>query len=82
MSRQQGNRICRDAGHDWMSTTAANYRVCQRENCRASQRLVEGRWMSNAMAYRFHDSVVSYQRRQRQPRQSSMWAGQQAFKED
>ena len=67
------NRICRDAGHDWMSTTAANYRVCKRERCRASERLVNGQWVSNAHAYRFHDPVVEYGRQRQQPHQSAMW---------
>lgn len=30
------NRICRDIGHDWMKTTADNYRTCQRDNCHAA----------------------------------------------
>jgi len=36
------NSTCRDLGHDWMTTTAANYRVCRREKCRASERLIDG----------------------------------------
>ena len=67
------NSTCRDADHDWMSTAAANWRVCKREGCRASQRLVEGQWVSNAKAYRFHDPVVAYHRQHHQPRQSMMW---------
>ena len=74
---QSANTTCRDTGHDWMSTTANNYRVCKRENCRASERLVDGQWVSNAKAYRFHDPVVEYRKHQRQPRQSMMW-GEQA----
>lgn len=70
---QSANKTCRDAGHDWMSTTAANYRVCKRENCRASERLLDGQWVSNAQAYRFHDPVVAYQHYQRQPRQRALW---------
>jgi hypothetical protein len=70
------NTTCRDAGHDWMSTTANNYRVCKRENCRASERLLDGQWVSNAKAYRFHDPVVAYRRQHHQPRQSMMWTGQ------
>jgi len=67
------NSLCRDLGHDWMTTTTANYQVCRREKCRASQRLVDGAWVSNTSAYRFHDPVVACQRRARQPHQASMW---------
>ncbi len=67
------NSTCRDLGHDWMTTAAANYRVCKREKCRASQRLVDGAWVSNAKAYRFHDPVVAYNRRERQPHQTALW---------
>jgi hypothetical protein len=66
---------CRDAGHDWMTTAAANWRVCQREGCRASERPVDGQWVSNAKAYRFHDPVVEYRKRQHQPRQATLRAG-------
>ena len=69
------NSLCRDLGHDWMTTAAANYRVCKREKCRASQRLVAGQWVSNASAYRFHDPVVASTRRARQPRQTALWDG-------
>jgi len=67
------NSLCRDLGHDWMTTAAANYRVCKREKCRASQRLLAGAWVSNASAYRFHDPVVACQRRARQPHQTALW---------
>jgi hypothetical protein len=67
------NSLCRDLGHDWMTTAAANYRVCKREKCRASQRLVAGQWVSNARAYRFHDPIVEAKRRARQPHQAAMW---------
>jgi hypothetical protein len=67
------NSTCRDLGHDWMTTAAANYRVCKREKCRASQRLMDGAWVSNAKAYRFHDPVVASGSRECQPRQAAMW---------
>ena len=73
MQNAYRNSTCRDLGHDWMTTTAANYRVCKRERCRASQRLVDGQWVSNAKAYRFHDPVVACQHRARQPHQVAMW---------
>ena len=67
------NSLCRDLGHDWMTTTAANYRVCRREKCRASERLIDGQWVSNTKAYRFHDPVVASQRKEQQPRQTALW---------
>jgi hypothetical protein len=70
---QSRNSLCRDIGHDWMTTAAANYRVCKREKCRASERLLDGQWVSNAKAYRFHDPVLEHHRRSRQPRQTTMW---------
>ena len=74
------NSTCRDLGHDWMTTTAANYQVCKRERCRASQRLVDGQWVSNASAYRFHDPIVASHRREQQPQQASMWEGEREAK--
>ena len=67
------NSLCRDLGHDWMTTATANYRVCKREKCRASHRLLAGQWVSNASAYRLHDPVVAYGSSERQPRQAAMW---------
>jgi len=67
------NHICRDAGHDWMTTAAADWRTCKRERCRASERLVNGQWVSNAKLYKFHDPVVAYGNRQRRPRQTTLW---------
>jgi len=67
------NSTCRDLGHDLMTTTAANYRVCRREKCRASERLIDGQWVSNTKAYRFHDPVVASQRKEQQPRQTALW---------
>ena len=73
MQHAYRNSTCRDLGHDWMTTAAANYRVCKREKCRASQRLVDGQWVSNASAYRFHDPVVEAKRRARQPHPTVLW---------
>jgi len=67
------NSLCRDTGHDWMTTAAADWRTCKRERCRASERLVEGQWVSNVRLYRFHDPVVAYGKRQRRPRQTTLW---------
>ncbi len=38
------NRLCRAVGHDWQSTTSDDYRVCQRDDCHAVQRRINGRW--------------------------------------
>src|SRR6266852_5497631 len=65
---ESANNTCRDAGHDWMTTAAADWRTCKREQCRASQRLVNGQWVSNAKLYKFHNPVVPYGKRQRRPR--------------
>ena len=73
MSRARSNSLCRDTGHDWMTTAAANWRVCRREYCPASQRLVDGQWVSNAKLYRFYDPMLEYGKRKRAPRQSTMW---------
>jgi len=72
------NNLCRDTGHDWMLTTAANWRVCKRERCRASERLVDGQWVSNATLYRFHDPVLEGYHRQRAPKQAALWEASQA----
>ena len=76
------NSLCRDLGHDWMTTVSANYRVCKREKCRASERLVAGQWKSLASAYRFHDPIVAYNRRARQPRQTTLWDGGYFIRKD
>jgi hypothetical protein len=47
-----------------MTTAAANYRVCKREHCPASERLVNGQWVSNAQAYRRHVPVIASSTRQ------------------
>ena len=40
------NSLCRDVGHDWKTTTASNYRLCQRDQCRAAQRVQDGQWVN------------------------------------
>jgi hypothetical protein len=72
------NSLCRALGHDWMTTATANWRVCKRTGCRASERLVNGQWVSNAQAYRTHTPVVGSARRQHRPRQNRMWDDQPA----
>jgi len=41
-----GNSLCKSLDHDWMTTTADNYRVCKREDCPAAERLVHGTWVA------------------------------------
>ena len=72
------NNLCKDTGHDWMTTAAANWRVCKREGCRASQRLRDGQWVSNAKLYRFYDPMLEHGKRQRAPKQGAMWEASQA----
>lgn len=76
---QSANSTCRLLGHEWMSTAAANFRVCTRKKCRASERLVDGAWVSNAQAYRTHTPVIASERRARQqhPQQITMWNSDQ-----
>ena len=73
MSRSQGNSLCKDTGHDWMLTVAENWRWCKRERCPASQRLGDGKWISNAKLYRFYDPMLEHGKRQRAPKQGAMW---------
>jgi hypothetical protein len=40
------NSTCRYLGHEWRKAAASNYRICQREKCRAAQRLQDGEWVS------------------------------------
>ena len=43
---QYRNSLCRATGHAWRSTTADNFRVCQRAGCDATQRRNEdGHWI-------------------------------------
>ena len=39
------NSLCRDIGHDWKPTPVSDYRLCQRDKCKAAQRFHQGRWM-------------------------------------
>jgi len=79
---QSANSTCRALGHDWMTTAAADWRVCQRENCRASERLIDGQWRSNAAAYRKHVPVVTDGTRERHPHQTILWTPIPAEKEN
>lgn len=67
---QSANSTCRAMGHDWMTTASANWRVCTREKCRASERLDNGQWVSNAQALKHHTPVIESHQR---PLQSRMW---------
>jgi hypothetical protein len=35
-----GNKLCREIGHCWESTTADNFRKCMRSDCRVVQRKI------------------------------------------
>ena len=58
------NRLCRDVGHAWMYVSNNTYRVCKREHCTASERLVDGAWVSNLPLYRKHHPVLPSSHRQ------------------
>ena len=71
---QSANSTCRAMGHDWMTTAAANWRVCKRERCRASEHLKDGVWVSNAAFYRKHVPVETDGTRARlHARQRQLW---------
>ncbi len=42
------NSTCRDVGHDWQNTTSDTFRKCQRQDCKATQRLHRGSWVDVA----------------------------------
>jgi hypothetical protein len=81
MSKQQPptkekhtNSTCRDSGHDWRTTAASNYRTCQRDNCKAAQRLENGQWTSVLRARPWTDPVAASQKRQAMPKQTvTVW---------
>ena len=62
MSKQQGNRICRDVGHDWAKDTVKDYRRCVRENCKTAERLVNGKWIAVNTRQRSHTQPTFTQR--------------------
>lgn len=72
------NSLCRDLGHEWLTTTAPNYRLCQREKCRAAERLEGGEWVNARQPRPWLDPLTAYEKRQALPRQSMIiWeAGQ------
>ena len=71
---QSANSTCRAMGHDWMTTAAANWRVCTRDKCRASEHLKDGVWVSNAAFYRTHVPVETDGTRARlRARQRQLW---------
>ncbi len=46
------NRLCRDVGHSWQNTTSDTFRKCNREECKAAQRFVNGQWADVARIVR------------------------------
>jgi hypothetical protein len=68
------NSRCRDSGHDWKTTAASNYRICQRDKCKAAQRLENGQWVSVQRERPWIDPVTAYQKRQAMPKQTmTVW---------
>ena len=61
------NSLCQsEKAHDWISTTAANYRKCNRTDCQAAQRLQDGQWI---------DVVTTiHTPRKPVPQQAALWA--------
>ncbi len=67
------NSLCRDIGHDWARTPAENYRTCQREQCRAAQRLVHGQWINAVPERPWTDPVVAYHKKHAMPQQNTLF---------
>jgi hypothetical protein len=68
------NSSCRDTGHDWKTTAASNYRICQRDKCHAAERLEHGQWVNARHACPWTDPCVAYQKRQAMPKQTlTVW---------
>ena len=63
------NSLCRAIGHAWASTTAGNYRRCQRAHCQAVQRLVGSRWLT----VRSPREQTSSTPAPTQPQQAALW---------
>ncbi len=43
-TKQGKHTLCQDIGHDWISTTASNFRVCKRKSCSVVQHFKQGQW--------------------------------------
>lgn len=55
MSKQQGNHLCQEIGHQWdAATVITDYRRCTRSECKTAQRLVRGTWRDVAIRTRSH----------------------------
>ncbi len=68
------NSLCRDAGHDWRSTTSEQYRVCQREQCKTVQRLQDGQWRVVTQDRPWNDPLVAYRKQHALPQQSALFS--------
>ncbi len=55
------NRLCRDTGHDWQTTTGDNFRKCNRVDCKAAQRLHNGQWIDVARTVKRQNTTYAYQ---------------------
>ncbi len=67
------NSTCRDVGHDWKTTAAANYRVCQRHKCRTAQRLQQGTWVNAVPQRTSTDPLTTSHQQHAMPQQSSLF---------
>lgn len=44
-TEQYRNSLCRDMGHSWQKTTSDHFRICDRNDCKAAERLSNGTWI-------------------------------------
>lgn len=58
------NSTCRDLGHSWITTTAPNYRVCDRMHCHAAERWLDGAWVRVEKRRTRSASVLHHQAQQ------------------
>ena len=68
------NSTCRDLGHDWMSTTADNYRKCTRNQCKAAQRLVNREWVNAVKERPWIDPRIEWAKQAAMPKQASLFS--------
>ncbi len=80
MARQQQqtpqtetNSLCRTAGHDWHLALGGDHRRCQRQQCKAIQRLQHGTWITVSVERPWHDPLVAYQKQHAMPQQTALF---------
>jgi hypothetical protein len=67
------NSTCRVLGHDWARTTADNYRRCQRNHCKATERLLNGVWVRALRERPWVDPRIGWARQAAQPQQTTLF---------